>query len=103
MSAIELAIEVSEDFQRILDYLDQNHAKNAERHIREIIAALDVLEHNPLIGRPVGNEMRELVIGQRSHGYVALYRYVSEIDTAFVLAIRSQREAGYAERHLPPK
>ncbi|MBA3904269.1 MAG: type II toxin-antitoxin system RelE/ParE family toxin, partial [Rhodocyclaceae bacterium] len=31
----------------------------------------------------------------RSRGYVALYRYVAEIDTVFVLALRSQREAGY--------
>jgi toxin ParE1/3/4 len=28
-------------------------------------------------------------------GYVALYRYASEIDTVFILALRSQREAGY--------
>ncbi len=41
---------------------------------------------------------RELVIGRRSHGYVALYRYVPEIDTVFVLALRGQREAGYSER-----
>lgn len=29
---------------------------------------------------------------------VALYRYAHEIDTVFVLAIRSRREAGYSER-----
>jgi hypothetical protein len=39
--------------------------------------------------------MRELVIGRDARGYVALYRYAPEIDTVFVLAIRSQREAGY--------
>ena len=39
--------------------------------------------------------MNELVIGRRTHGYIALYRYVAVIDTVFVLAIRSQREAGY--------
>ncbi|MFB1030945.1 MAG: type II toxin-antitoxin system RelE/ParE family toxin [Thauera sp.] len=60
--------------------------------------ALEVLVQNPLIGRLVANAKRELVIGRRSHGYVALYRDVPEIDTVFVLAIRSQREAGYAER-----
>ena len=62
----------------------------------EIIQAIGVLEHNPLIGRPFSADTRELVIGRRSHGYVALYRYVEQIDTVFVLAIRSQREAGYA-------
>jgi toxin ParE1/3/4 len=34
--------------------------------------------------------------GRGSRGYVALYRYVPEVDTVFLLAIRSQREAGYA-------
>ena len=56
-----------------------------------------MLETNPLIGRPAENGKRELVIGRRSHGYVALYRYVAEIDTVFVLAIRAQREAGFGQ------
>jgi hypothetical protein len=49
-----------------------------------------------MIGRPANNDKRELVIGHRSHGYVALYRYVVEVDTVFILAVRSQQEAGYA-------
>lgn len=98
MSRIELAPEVGEDFDRIFDHLAQYQAENPELRIREIINALDVLEHNPRIGRPVSGGKRELVIGRRSHGYIALYRYIAEIDTVFVLAIRSQREAGYAER-----
>jgi toxin ParE1/3/4 len=57
--------------------------------------AIYVLERNPLIGRPARGEPRELVIGRRARGYVALYRYVAELDTVFVLAIRSQKEAGY--------
>jgi plasmid stabilization system protein ParE len=98
MSGIELAAEVGEDFDRILDHLARYQVENPGLRIREIIEALNVLEHNPLIGRPVNNDKRELVIGRRSHGYVALYRYVARIDTVFVLAVRSQREAGYAER-----
>lgn len=98
MSAIELAVEVGEDFARILDHLARYQVENAGQRIREIVEALDVLEHNPLIGRPVADGKRELVIGRRSHGYVALYRYVAALDIVFVLAIRSQREAGYAER-----
>lgn len=50
---------------------------------------------DPLIGRRVRADLRELVIGRRAHGYVALYRYVAELDTVFVLAIRAQKEAGY--------
>jgi toxin ParE1/3/4 len=38
------------------------------------------------------------VIGQGSRGYVALYRFVADIDAVFVLAIRSQRERGYKRK-----
>ena len=97
MSHIELASEVGDDFERILDHLAQYQVENPALRIREIIEAINVLEHNPLIGRPANNHKRELVIGRRSHGYVALYRYIVEIDTIFVLAVRSQKEAGSEE------
>lgn len=96
MSRIELAPEVADDFERILDHLDQHRVEDPVSRIREIIEAINVLEHNPLIGRPAGNDKRELVIGRCAHGHVALYRYLDELDTVFVLAVRSQREAGYA-------
>ena len=96
MSRIELAPEVGDDFERILDHLAQYQVENPALRIREIIEAINVLEHNPMIGRPANNDKRELVIGRRSHGYVALYRYVVEVDTVFILAVRSQQEAGYA-------
>ena len=57
--------------------------------------AFDVLEPNPLIGRPAANDLRELVIGRGSRGCVALYRCVETLDAVFVLALRSRREAGY--------
>ena len=62
-----------------------------------MIEAINALEYNPMIGRPANNDKRELVIGRRSHGYVALYRYIVKIDTVFVLAVRSQKEAGSEE------
>lgn len=95
MSRIELAPELADDFERILEHPVLHEASDAPSRIREIIEAIGVLEHNPLIGRPAEMDKRELVIGRRARGYVALYRYVAEIDTVFVLAIRNQREAGY--------
>ena len=95
MSRIELAPEVGEDFHRILEHLCRHEVPDASARIEEIIHGITVLESNPLVGRPARAEMRELVIGRQSRGYVALYRYIPEIDTVFVLAIRSQREAGY--------
>ena len=97
MSHIELAPEVGDDFERILDHLAKYQVENPALRIREIIEAINVLEHNPMIGRPAKHEKRELVIGRRSQGYVALYRYIVEIDTIFVLAVRSQKEAGNEE------
>jgi len=92
---IELAPEVGEDFERILDHLVSHQAAHIEARLREIVAAIDVLETNPLIGRPADNGKRELVIGKGQHGYVALYRYVDSLDIVFVLAVRAQREAGF--------
>lgn len=95
MSRIELAAEVGNDFDRILDHLAQYQVENPEVRIREIIEAINVLEYNPLIGRPANNGKRELVIGRNVHGYIALYSYIIKIDTVFVLVVRSQQEAGY--------
>jgi toxin ParE1/3/4 len=95
MPRIEIAAEVAADFERILDHVVQHEVDNAHERMLDIIAAIDVLETNPHIGRPAPGNKRELIIGRRSRGYVALYRYVPEIDTVFVLAVRSQREAGY--------
>src|SRR5262245_13593841 len=95
MSRIELALEIADDLDRILDHLLAHDAANAASRIQHIIRAVDVLESNPLIGRSVRADLRELIIGRGAHGYVALYRYVGELDTAFVLAIRGQKEAGY--------
>ncbi len=95
MARIELAPELHDDFDRIFEHLSRNDLDHAAARIQEIVQAFDVLETNPRIGRPASANKRELIIGRRSHGYVALYRYVAEIDTVFVLALRSQREAGF--------
>jgi toxin ParE1/3/4 len=95
MARIELAPEIQDDFDRILDHLSEHAVEDAPVRIGEIIQAIDVLQHNPLIGRPVSADTRELVVGRSARGYVALYRYIEQFDTVFVLAIRSQREAGF--------
>lgn len=96
MARIELMPGVEEDFDRILEYLTAHHIPDGISRVAEIIQALGVLEHNPLIGRPARNDKRELVIGRRSQGYVALYKYFEQADLVLILAVRSQREAGYA-------
>jgi plasmid stabilization system protein ParE len=96
LARVELAPEVGEDLDRILEHLERHEAAHVAARVREIIDALGVLETSPLIGRPARNDKRELVIGRGPHGYVALYRHVPALDTVFVLAVRGQREAGFS-------
>jgi len=96
VSRIEIAPEVADDLERILDHLLQFEIVDARARLGDIFTAIDVLENNPLIGRIVRADLRELVIGRGARGYVALYKYVAELDTVFVLAVRRQKEAGAA-------
>jgi toxin ParE1/3/4 len=95
MARIEAAPEIFDDFDRIFDHLAQFDVAAKPGRIDEILLAVQVLSTSPLIGRSAKGGKRELVIGRGSRGYVALYRYVPEMDTVFVLAVRSQREAGF--------
>ncbi len=96
MSRIELAPEVGDDLERIIEHLIANDVTEVAERIEGIIEAIDVLASNPLIGRPTASGMRELIIGRDARGYVALYHHIFDIDTVLVLAIRAQRESGYA-------
>ena len=95
MTRTELAPEILDDFDRFFDHIAQHDPVSVSYLIDTILEALQSLTHSPQIGRPVRGGKRELVIGQSSRGYVALYHYVAAIDTVFVLAVRSQREAGF--------
>jgi plasmid stabilization system protein ParE len=95
VARIELAPEVMEDFDRFLEHFVEFGTTHAPERIAEILEAIQVLVNSPLIGRKADGGRRELVIGRGSRGYVALYRFVPQLDTVFVLAARSQRELGY--------
>ena len=96
MARIRLVSGVIEDLDRIVGHLQTHEVENAKARADEIISAFDVLADSPLIGRPAGGGKRELIIGHGSRGYIALYRYLPLIDTVLILAIRAQRELGYA-------
>ncbi|MGQ0586726.1 MAG: type II toxin-antitoxin system RelE/ParE family toxin [Gammaproteobacteria bacterium] len=98
MARVELAPDLVQDFERILAHLVSFDVRETGARIRAIMDALDVLERNPMIGRPDAAGLRELVIGRRARGYVALYHYDEVLDIAFVLAIRHQTEAGFKVR-----
>jgi len=100
VARLQISPGLASDFDRIFDHLARYRVADAPERLPPILQALNVLEHNPLIGRPYGaaaDNKRELVIGRRGRGYLALYTYIAALDTVFVLALRAQSEAGYAE------
>jgi plasmid stabilization system protein ParE len=97
VARIELAPGVLDASDRIFDHWARFDANAVPQRVAQIVQAVQILADHPLIGRPVKDRKRELVIGRGSRGYLALYRYVAEVDTVFVLAIRAQRESRYAQ------
>jgi toxin ParE1/3/4 len=86
------APRVLDDLERIVDQLCAHEVADAEALVDDILRAVALLESSPDIGRPVGEGVRELVIGRGSNGCVARYRHLDALDTVVVLAVRAQRE-----------
>ena len=78
-------------------FLAEKNPQAARRAGQAIERQFTLLETNPDIGRPLDDlpELRELIVAFGESGYVALYRHELESDTAYVLAFRHQKEAGY--------
>jgi plasmid stabilization system protein ParE len=84
------------DLEKLTDFLLETDPAAALETVELIEEAVAVLKRHPLIGRPVELDLRELVISRGKTGYVALYSVEADQDAVLILAIRHQREAGYA-------
>jgi addiction module RelE/StbE family toxin len=82
------------DLFRLTDFLLESNSLAALDTIELIEEAIMLLERHPLIGRPVDDYLRELVISRGKSGYVAIYSYEQYKNTILVLAIRHQIETG---------
>lgn len=84
------------DVQRLYRFLVVKDKDAARRAIKAIRAGVKILAYQPHSGRPV-EEMdpafREWLIDFGSSGYMVMYCFDGE--TATILAIRHQKEAGY--------
>jgi plasmid stabilization system protein ParE len=96
MAEIVYAARAFADLERVFEFLAETDPDAAAAAVATIQDAIGILERHPLIGRPAEHELRELVISRGGTGHVALYDYIEPLDTILVLALRSQREAGYA-------
>ena len=93
----------AEGLERCRKFLAAKAPDAARRAGQAIERQFLLLETFPDIGRPFPDmpELRELVIAFGDSGYVALYRHESADDTAYVLAFRHQKEAGYLNQPKP--
>lgn len=85
------------DLEKLADFLVEHDPTAAAETVGLIEEAVALLKRHPLIGRPVEDGLRELVISRGRTGYVALYSFEEPEEAVLVLAIRHQREAGYCE------
>ena len=97
MAALNLTARALDDLERLVEFLLDSDSVAATETERLIMEALDILRRHPLIGRPVESGLRELVISRGASGYLALYSVEESDDAIMVLAIRHQREVGFAD------
>lgn len=96
MARLSYSARAFADLDRLTDFLKESDPVAAGETIDLIAEAVSILKRHPLIGRPVEGGLRELVVSRGRTGYVALYSHEPEHDAVLILAIRHQREAGYA-------
>ena len=85
------------DLQRLRDFLRPKNPAAAKRAGEAIRSEIRVLGLQPQIGRPVEDmpeEYREWIIDFGDSGYIARYRF--DAETVTILAVRHQKEAGFA-------
>ena len=84
------------DVQKLYRFLAIKDIDSARRAMKTLRVGVKILAHQPEIGRPVDDMdpmFREWLINFGTSGYIALYRFDGE--TATILAVRHQKEAGY--------
>jgi plasmid stabilization system protein ParE len=100
VSGVFLSQAAFEDLLRLEEFLVESDDPMAGELLDFVLDALQVLTHQPGIGRPVEGGLRELIISRRRSGYLARYEFDEARDLVLVARIRHQRESGYSEGEL---
>jgi plasmid stabilization system protein ParE len=100
VSGVFLSQAAFDDLLRLEEFLVESDDPMAGELMDFVLDALQVLTHQPGIGRPVEGGLRELIISRRRSGYLARYEFNDARDLVLVARIRHQRESGYAEGEL---
>jgi plasmid stabilization system protein ParE len=100
MPQVKISEHAQGDLKRLYLFLAEKDEGAALRAIETIDGAFAPLRRVPEIGRPVDDDLRELVIEFGSSGYIALYHFDAIRDLVVILAIKHQLEDDYG---LSPK
>ncbi|MDI1247211.1 MAG: type II toxin-antitoxin system RelE/ParE family toxin [Rhodoferax sp.] len=100
MPRVFLSQAAFDDLLRLEEFLAESMDPMRGELLEFILDALQVLTHQPGIGRPVGAGLRELIISHKRSGYLARYEFDDVSDLVLVARIRHQRESGYTELEL---
>lgn len=100
MPRVFLSQGALDDLLRLEEFLVESEDPMVGDLLDFILDALQVLTHQPGIGRPVEGGLRELIIARRRSGYLARYEFDHARDLVLVARIRHQRESGYPEVEL---
>ena len=100
MAGVFLSRAAFDDLLRLEEFLTESNDAMVGELLDFVLDALQVLTHQPGIGRPVEGGMRELIISRNRSGYLARYEFDDVIDVVLVARIRHQRESGYTEVEL---
>lgn len=100
MSGVFLSQAAFDDLLRLEEFLVESDDPMAGELLDFILDALQVLTHQPGVGRPVEGGLRELIISRRRSGYLARYEFDETRDLVLVARIRHQRESGYSQDEL---
>ena len=100
MSTVFLSSEAFQDLVRLDMFFHGSEDPLAWELLDFILYALEVLTHQPGIGRPVEDGLRELIISRRRSGYLARYAWDDAQDRVMVARIRHQREVGYTDEEV---
>ncbi len=100
MARVYLSEAAFADLGRLEDFLWRSGDPLASAILDFILDALQVLTHQPGIGRPVEDGLRELIIRRSNTGYLARYDHDEGADVVRVLRLRHQRESGYTPEEI---
>jgi plasmid stabilization system protein ParE len=97
VARVEVTERALRDLERLFDFIAEEDPVRARKQLLSVRRAFELLADHPLLGREAEEGRRELILSRGRYGYIAKDRWLPRDDVVLVLAVRNQREAGYAE------